>query len=60
MKTRPAKPLVGEATAIRQVAAQAVPPQDTTAMDDLVEQYSRRGDPRGAGGKDKGSDTRRP
>jgi hypothetical protein len=56
MKTRPAKPLVGEATAIRQAAAQAVPSQDTTAMDDLVEQYSRRGDTKGAG-KDKRSDT---
>ncbi|GAB1644244.1 type IV secretory system conjugative DNA transfer family protein [Krasilnikovia sp. MM14-A1259] len=57
MKTRPSKPLVGEATAIRQVAAQAVPPQDTTAMDHLVEQYSRRGDTNSGGGKDKRSDT---
>ncbi|RZU51249.1 uncharacterized protein DUF87 [Krasilnikovia cinnamomea] len=58
MKTRPSKPLVGEATAIRQIAAQAVPPQDTTAMDDLVEQYSRRRDTRsGGGGQGKRSDT---
>jgi len=56
MKTRPPKPVVGEATAIRQAAAQAVPSQDTTAMDDLVEQYSRRGDTKG-GGKDKRADT---
>ncbi|WP_319461468.1 type IV secretory system conjugative DNA transfer family protein [Micromonospora sp. RTP1Z1] len=43
LKTRPPKPVVGEATAIRQVAAAAVPAQDTSAIDDLVEQYSRRG-----------------
>ncbi|PWR16163.1 type VI secretion protein [Micromonospora sicca] len=43
MRTRPPKPVVGEATAIRQVAAASVPVQDTSAMDTLVEQYSRSG-----------------
>lgn len=42
MKTRPPKPVVGEATTIRQIAAESVPPQDTSAMDDLVERYSQR------------------
>ncbi|PWU59085.1 type VI secretion protein [Micromonospora globispora] len=44
MKTRAPKPVVGEATAIRRVAAGSVPAQDTSAIDDLVEQYSRRSD----------------
>ncbi|MCI4066191.1 type IV secretion system DNA-binding domain-containing protein [Micromonospora sp. R77] len=44
LKTRPPKRVVGEATAIRQAAAAATPVQDTSAIDDLVEQYSRRGD----------------
>ncbi|MEW2427808.1 ATP-binding protein [Micromonospora sp. NPDC047644] len=42
MKTRPPKPIVGEATAIRRAAAAAVPSQDTSAVDDLVERLSRR------------------
>jgi glycine/D-amino acid oxidase-like deaminating enzyme len=46
LTTRPARPMVGEATAIRQVAASSVPPQDTSAMDKLVEQYSRPRDER--------------
>ncbi|WP_412769016.1 type IV secretory system conjugative DNA transfer family protein [Micromonospora zamorensis] len=46
MKTRPPKPVVGEATAIRQAAAAAVPSQDTSAVDDLVERLSRRPDDR--------------
>lgn len=37
MRTRPPRPIVGEATAIRQVAAQAVPEQDTSAIDELVQ-----------------------
>jgi hypothetical protein len=44
MKTRPPKPVVGEATAIRQAAAKAVPPQDTSAIDDLVDRFSQRPD----------------
>ncbi|MEV7331377.1 DUF87 domain-containing protein [Micromonospora sp. NPDC093244] len=44
LKTRPPKPVVGEATAIRQAAAQAVPAQDTSAIDDLVERFSARPD----------------
>ncbi|WP_212992251.1 type IV secretory system conjugative DNA transfer family protein [Actinoplanes auranticolor] len=44
MKTRPPKPLVGEATAIRQAAAAKVPAQDTSAIDDLVERFSTRPD----------------
>jgi hypothetical protein len=44
MKTRPPRPVVGETAAIRQVAAASVPRQDTSAMDDLVERYSRHGD----------------
>ncbi|MEU7976263.1 ATP-binding protein, partial [Micromonospora sp. NPDC049089] len=46
MKTRPPKPIVGEATAIRQAAAAAVPSQDTSAVDDLVERLSRKPDDR--------------
>ncbi|WP_436837912.1 type IV secretory system conjugative DNA transfer family protein [Micromonospora rifamycinica] len=46
MRTRPPKPVVGEATAIRQVAAAAVPAQDTSAVDDLVERLSRKPDDR--------------
>ncbi|TNH21816.1 type VI secretion protein, partial [Micromonospora orduensis] len=44
LKTRPPKPVVGEATAIRQAAAQAVPAQDTSAIDDLVDRFSARTD----------------
>ncbi|MEV4481840.1 DUF87 domain-containing protein [Micromonospora coxensis] len=43
MRTRPPKPLVGEATAIRQAAATATRPQDTSAIDALVDQFSRTG-----------------
>ncbi|MBF9134713.1 ATP-binding protein [Plantactinospora sp. S1510] len=46
MKTRPPRPVVGEATAIRQAAAAAVPSQDTSAVDELVERLSRRPDDR--------------
>ncbi|MFE9206624.1 type IV secretory system conjugative DNA transfer family protein [Micromonospora sp. NPDC007230] len=41
MKTRPPKPVVGEATAIRQTAAEAIKPQDTSAIDALVDRFSR-------------------
>ena len=44
MKTRPPKPVVGGATAIRQAAAAKVPAQDTSAIDDLVERLSTRPD----------------
>ncbi|MET7398024.1 type VI secretion protein [Dactylosporangium sp. NPDC005572] len=44
LKTRPPKPVVGEALAIRQAAAAAVPPQDTSAIDDLVERLTRKPD----------------
>ncbi|MEO3773947.1 DUF87 domain-containing protein [Micromonospora sp. B9E7] len=54
LKTRPPKPVVGEATVIRQAAAQAVPAQDTSAIDDLVDRFSARPDdnrrPRGKSG----------
>jgi hypothetical protein len=43
-KTRPPRPVVGEATTIRQVAADAVPQQDTSAVDELVERLSRKPD----------------
>jgi hypothetical protein len=46
MRTRPPKPILGEATAIRQAAAAAVPTQDTSAVDDLVERLSRKPDER--------------
>jgi hypothetical protein len=48
LRTRPAKPVVGEATAIRLAAASAVPQQDTSAIDDLVERFSARPDDRRA------------
>ncbi|RLK23811.1 type IV secretion system coupling TraD/TrwB family protein [Micromonospora sp. M71_S20] len=54
LRTRPPKPVVGEATVIRQAAAQAVPAQDTSAIDDLVDRFSARPDdnrrPRGRSG----------
>ncbi|MEU5554129.1 DUF87 domain-containing protein [Micromonospora sp. NPDC047793] len=46
MKTRPPRPPVGEATAIRQAAAAAVPVQDTSAVDELVDRLSRKPDDR--------------
>jgi hypothetical protein len=46
MKTRPPAPVVGEATAIRITAAQAVPTQDASAIDTLVKRYSTRTDER--------------
>ncbi|MTK05192.1 ATP-binding protein [Micromonospora sp. CP22] len=48
MRTRPPRPVVGEATAIRQAAAAAVPAQDTSAVDELVERLSRTPDQRRA------------
>ena len=57
MRTRPPKPVVGEATAIRQAAAAKVPAQDTSAIDELVERLSTRPDDhrraRGTGTKPK-------
>ncbi|WP_344140917.1 type IV secretory system conjugative DNA transfer family protein [Polymorphospora rubra] len=46
MRTRPPKPVVGAATVIRQAAAAAVPSQDTSAVDELVERLSRKPDER--------------
>ncbi len=40
MRTRPPKPVVGEAAASRPSATGQVPPQDDSAMDELVERYS--------------------
>jgi hypothetical protein len=40
LKTRPPRPIVGEATALRQAASARVPAQDTTALDDLVRRLS--------------------
>jgi hypothetical protein len=54
MRTRPAKPVVGEALAIRQAAATAVPAQDTSAIDELVErltQPTQRNGTRGGDGR---------
>jgi hypothetical protein len=42
MRTRPERPIVGEATAIRQVAAAAVPVQETSAVDEVVRQATRK------------------
>ncbi|WP_435204973.1 type IV secretory system conjugative DNA transfer family protein [Micromonospora sp. bgisy143] len=44
LKTRPPKPVVGEAAVIRQAAAQAMPTQDTSAIDDLVDRFSTQPD----------------
>jgi hypothetical protein len=41
MHTRPARTLVGEATAIRQAIAAAVPAQDTTGIDEVVKRLSK-------------------
>ncbi|WP_370461559.1 type IV secretory system conjugative DNA transfer family protein [Micromonospora sp. Llam0] len=66
MRTRPPRPIVGEATAIRQAAAQAVPEQDTSAIDELVQRLtkrekkerSRRRGPAPTGGDDTGGSGR--
>jgi hypothetical protein len=42
MRTRPARPIVGEATAIRRAAADAVPQQDTSAVDEVVRKATAR------------------
>jgi len=42
MRTRPPRPVVGEATAIRRVAAQAVPEQETSAVDEVVRRLTKR------------------
>ncbi|MFC5004410.1 type IV secretory system conjugative DNA transfer family protein [Dactylosporangium cerinum] len=47
MRTRPPKPAIGEALAIRQTAATAVPEQDTSAIDALVERLSQPRQPDG-------------
>ncbi|GAA3292638.1 ATP-binding protein [Dactylosporangium vinaceum] len=54
MRTRPPKPEVGEALALRQAAAAAVPVQDTSAIDELVERLSQPKQPGGNGGKSGG------
>ena len=41
MHTRPARPVVGEATAIRQAAERAVPTQDTSGIDEVVKRLSK-------------------
>jgi hypothetical protein len=43
-KTRPPRPTVGAADHIRRIAAAAVPRQDTSAIDDLVDRYTRKPD----------------
>jgi hypothetical protein len=55
MRTRPPRPIVGEATAIRRTAAKRVPPQDTSAIDDLVKQLSRKPDTDGRQRRPKGT-----
>jgi hypothetical protein len=42
MRTRPPRPVVGEATAIRRVAAEAVPAQETSAVDEVVRRLTKR------------------
>ena len=44
LKTRPPRQVVGEATAIRQIAAKAVPPQDASAIDAMVRKLSAKPD----------------
>ncbi|MGK5741494.1 type IV secretory system conjugative DNA transfer family protein [Micromonospora sp. URMC 103] len=58
LRTRPPKPIVGEATAIRRAAACTVRSQNTSAVDALVDRFSSRPDDRrrrrGAGGAHNG------
>ncbi|MCW6007688.1 TraM recognition domain-containing protein [Micromonospora sp. CPCC 205371] len=42
MRTRPPRPVAGQATAIRRKAAEAVPQQDTSAVDELVQRLTKR------------------
>ncbi|MET8147847.1 type IV secretory system conjugative DNA transfer family protein [Actinoplanes sp. NPDC049668] len=53
-KTRPPKPVVGEATAIRQAAAARVPAQDTSAIDELVDRFSAPAEDNGRGRRKNG------
>jgi hypothetical protein len=57
MRTRPPKPVLGEATTIRQAAAEAVPAQDTSAIDELVERFSAKPD---EGRRTRGNHPRKP
>ena len=41
LKTRPPKPIAGHATTIRQAAANVVPAQDMSAIDQLVSRLSQ-------------------
>lgn len=62
MRTRPAAPVVGEATAIRHAAAAAVPVQDTGAIDEAVSRLSGKpgSGPGGQGAKGGERRNRRP
>jgi len=53
MRTRPPRPVVGEATAIRQVAA-AVPAQDTSGIDEVVKRLTKRDKERSRRRRDSG------
>ncbi|WBB93390.1 DUF87 domain-containing protein [Verrucosispora sp. WMMC514] len=46
LRTRPPLPVIGEATAIRQQVATAMPAQDPSAIDALVKRHSQRPDDR--------------
>ncbi|MDG4795059.1 DUF87 domain-containing protein [Micromonospora sp. WMMD1082] len=46
MRTRRPRPVIGEATAIRQRVSEAVPAQNASAVDALVKQYSQKPDDR--------------
>ncbi|RNH99728.1 DUF87 domain-containing protein [Micromonospora aurantiaca] len=58
MRTRPPKPVIGEATAIRLTAKDKVKPQNKSAIDALVEQYSQPPADDGATGDRTGGDRR--
>ena len=63
LRTRPPKPVIGDAAVIRRITAAAVPAQDTNAIDGLVERLSRRGRhgaPRPADPEDRASAAMRP
>jgi len=42
MRTRAPRPMVGEATAIRQIVARTVPAQETSAVDEVVRRITQR------------------
>ncbi|MEO3780487.1 DUF87 domain-containing protein [Micromonospora sp. B11E3] len=59
LKTRPPQPIVGEATVIRETAARTVDPQNSTAIDALVDRMSKPGGDASGNSSARGTKSRR-